>query len=294
MTATLSPSLGRDFKETAPWGTYTLGALTRGWLGLCHALGALPAGRRLALWARHPLKHRLNGPVDARLWGYRLRLMPRGNLSESRWLFLPHRFDRAERRFWREHLQAGDVFIDVGANAGSYSFWAAHWVGQPGRVVSIEPDPALQQQLRFNLTQNQLTNVQVVGQALGEAAGEAPLIVGQTNRGENALASGETSPPTDGESFTVPVRTLGEVCDELGIDRIAGLKIDIEGWEQTVLAQFFATAEPRRYPRFIQFEKGASQQATALEALVRHYGYQRLCEGRMNAIFGRPSSSDRS
>jgi FkbM family methyltransferase len=295
----MSGRAGREdeaaFDADAAWGRYAPPIFTRGWLGFCHRLSALPGGRRLALWARHPLKHRLTGPVDAKLWGYRLRLMPRGNLSESRWLFLPHALDRAERRFWQRHLQSGDVFIDIGANAGVYTCWGARCVGPTGRVVSVEPDPAMQQRIHFNVQQNQLTNVQIIDCALGATPGEAQLVVGQGNRGENALAEsdGDGSGESDqtSESITVPVRTLADVCDAERVDRIAGLKLDIEGREHAVLGQFLESSNAGRYPRFIQFEKGLSSQNATLHALVCSYGYQRVCEGRMNAIYGRVGSS---
>jgi FkbM family methyltransferase len=40
----------------------------------------------------------------------------------------------------REHLRAGDVFVDVGANVGVMSFLAAKLVGPTGKIIAFEPD----------------------------------------------------------------------------------------------------------------------------------------------------------
>lgn len=54
------------------------------------------------------------------------------------------------------HLQAGDVCVDAGANAGYFSLLMAQHVGETGRVIAIEPAPGNQQRLRENLQLNDL------------------------------------------------------------------------------------------------------------------------------------------
>ncbi|MEN9840916.1 MAG: hypothetical protein RL376_716, partial [Verrucomicrobiota bacterium] len=71
----------------APWGTHPISAGPRRWLlSLLHALPTGSAWRRLALWLRKPLKNALPPLVDVEIWGLRLRLKTRGNLSEQRLL----------------------------------------------------------------------------------------------------------------------------------------------------------------------------------------------------------------
>jgi FkbM family methyltransferase len=41
--------------------------------------------------------------------------------------------------FWRNSIREGMTVIDVGANAGVYTFSAAHRVGKTGKVIAIEP-----------------------------------------------------------------------------------------------------------------------------------------------------------
>lgn len=255
------------------------------------------------MWARHPLKRKLRGPVDAEVWGLRLRLMPRGNLSESRWLFLPRHFDRAERAYWRRTLRPGDTFLDIGANAGAYSFWAAMAVGRGGVVLAIEPDPALRERIAFNASLNDLPQIRLVDCALGDAPGEATLVLGRTNRGQNVLA-GAADPRAAGDAetdadhsdrnvqadagcVTVVVRTLLDVVEEHSLDRIDGLKIDIEGHEHRVMRHFFEHAPASLHPARLQFERCTRQQADSMRTLMDEHGYRCVCTGRMNAIYQR-------
>ncbi len=71
--------------------------------------------------------------------------------------------DRIQRRMWSGNyephvtrclkaiLGQGDVFVDVGANIGYHSFFAAGVVGTNGRVFSFEPDPGVYVRLENNL-----------------------------------------------------------------------------------------------------------------------------------------------
>ena len=51
--------------------------------------------------------------VDVEVWGLKLRLHSRGNLSEQRLLLMPQHLDELERRTLARELKAGDVVIVV-------------------------------------------------------------------------------------------------------------------------------------------------------------------------------------
>ena len=102
----------------ASWGTFSLRGWRAGMLNLLHALPTGSAWRRIALWLRKPLKS-LVGPVDVEVWGLRLRLMPRGNLSEHRLLLMPQHLDVVEREALSEQLSGGGVFLD------NVHYWAS-------------------------------------------------------------------------------------------------------------------------------------------------------------------------
>lgn len=274
------------FDDASAWGVHRPSGATAILLRLCHTVPpALPGGRRLALWLRHPLKHRLRGPVDTEAWGLKLRLMPRGNLSESRWLFMPQFIDRAEREFMRAHLPADGTFIDIGANAGLYSLWAAGvCLTSGGRVLAVEPDPELQRRITFNRDLNQLDNLDILPCALDDAEGKASLVLGGRNRGENRIADSATGETASADAVSVPVRTLTGLLQERSIERIDGLKIDIEGREHAVMRQFFDTAPESLWPRFLIFETCTEAQAESMHALAAAKGYRTAARGRLNTI----------
>ena len=274
------------FDSDSAWGTHRLHGRDAALLRLCHALPpALPGGRRLALWLRHPLKHRLQGPVDTDVWGLKLRLMPRGNLSESRWLFMPQFIDRTEREFMRANLPEDGTFVDIGANAGLYSAWAASaCLHGTGTVLAVEPDPELQRRITFNRDLNQLDNLDIAPCALGDTDGNATLQVGNKNRGENHLANSATDGDASANEVSVPIRTLTGLLTERNIDRIDGLKIDIEGHEHTVIRHFFDNAPESLWPRFLVFETCTEAQAESMQALAEEKGYRTAARGRLNTI----------
>lgn len=141
------------------------------------------------------------------------------------WHVLPWR----EKRVLAEisaRLQAGDVFVDAGANIGVYTVHGANLVGPHGRVVSVEMIPSTAMQLRRNVNRNELMNVQVVEKALGRIAKET--IIARVPLGSFGQASVAKSMEC-GEEIEVQTTTLDEVTSDFS--HINLLKMDLEGAE---------------------------------------------------------------
>jgi FkbM family methyltransferase len=123
-------------------------------------------------------------------------------------------------------LRAGDVFVDVGANVGSYSILACAGVGARG--YAFEPVPATYRRLLENLQLNQI-EPRVVARNIG--IGRAPGTLWFTSHLDtmnHALADGEHP----NGALEVRVSTLD---DELQRCDPTLLKIDVEGYETQVL-----------------------------------------------------------
>ncbi len=263
-----------------PWGAHAPNSIIRGWIALCRSLPPAPPFRRLGIWLRSPVKRMLRGPVDTRLWGLRLRLHPRGNLSEARWLFLPQFADRREREALAQRLQPGDLFVDIGANAGLYSFWVWSRFGDRVRVEAFEPDPGLCARIHFNLAVNGVGSIRLNPVALSDTEGVARLRVGTRNRGTNRIAA-QTE-----EGVEVPLTTLAAFAAANGLARIDALKIDVEGHEAPILSHFFAHAPVSLRPRLLICETlGPDAGADPLHRALREAGYAPLLRGRMNTVF---------
>jgi len=80
-------------------------------------------------------------------------------------------FDPNEFSLLDAVLHAEMTFIDVGANVGVYSLFAAKKVGANGRVIAFEPSHRELMALRRNIELNRLANVEVVARAIGDVAG---------------------------------------------------------------------------------------------------------------------------
>ncbi|MGA2837171.1 MAG: FkbM family methyltransferase [Acidimicrobiales bacterium] len=127
--------------------------------------------------------------------------------------------DWAPMQAWKQLLRPGDLFVDVGASAGSYSLWAAD---HGARVISVEPNPIARGLLTDNIALNGYP-IEVVPAALGREAGTAWFTDGLGT--SNHLAE-------EHQGTEVELRTLDGV---VGDRHVRGLKIDVEGAERLVL-----------------------------------------------------------
>jgi FkbM family methyltransferase len=131
-----------------------------------------------------------------------------------------------EMAFLLHLLRADDLFVDVGANAGSYTILAAAAVG--ARAYAIEPGPDAFHRLTDNVRLNRIEDrVTCLELCLGAEPGTV-LLTGDLDSGNHALAPGEPG----GRTVTASVSTLDAV---LSGERPALVKIDVEGYEAAVL-----------------------------------------------------------
>lgn len=274
-----------DFDDTRPWGAYPPTAGVARLLAVAHTMP--PALSALTKLLRRPVKYRLATPLDLQVWDLKLRLLPRGNMSEQKLYTAPQLFDRDEFALLARVLRPGGVFVDVGANAGIYSFWAHRCMQGRGRIVAVEPDPEMRRRLEFNLRTNGLADIDLCPVALSDHEGTAELQVNPRQRGENTLELGEAQ-RVGGErqSLTVPVTTLLALLQSKGVTRVDALKIDIEGHEPPVLRHFLTHAPESMWPRAV-ISEFKDQTASDILDLFAQRGYQRRETTKLNFILER-------
>src|SRR5205085_9092341 len=230
--------------DSSPWGAHLPGAYDRAVLALTRAMPANWLGQRLAILFRRLVMRRIGeGCLDTMLWGMRLRLYPRRNGCEKNALFTPQMYDTMERRVLAAAVarkQGGAfTFVDVGANVGLYSLYLA--ACGDVRTLAIEPQPGILDRLRFHLAANPSARIDVVPIALSDRAGEATLVINDSDSGGTHMDK-QDGRSDAGERISVPSKPLMDVLRDAGIAAVDALKIDVEGAEDIVLAPFLRDA----------------------------------------------------
>jgi len=191
----------------------------------------------------HPLNrgHRINSIIRFAKWQIASRLAPGAIVYDwvngSRFLVNTgetgltgniytglHEFP--EMGFVLHFLRDQDLFVDVGANVGSYTILACSAVGARG--VAFEPIPGTYRRLVENMRLNGLDDkVLCVNQGVGAHPGELAF-TSDSDTTNHAIAAGERRD----DSVTVQLNSLDNALHGMSPSLI---KIDVEGYESQVL-----------------------------------------------------------
>lgn len=170
--------------------------------------------------------------------------------------------DLPEMLAWRQALRSGGLFVDVGANVGTYTIWAAECGAE---VMALEPAADTFGLLLENVALNgyQVTAIQA---AVGDHCGTARFTEGRD-------AGNRLDPDGPVETRLVTIDSL------IGGRHVAGMKVDVEGFEIDVLRGCTRALSDRRIG-LIQLEWNAmSQWALGADRrpvadLLAEHGYQ--------------------
>jgi FkbM family methyltransferase len=188
---------------------------------------------------------------------------------ESLFIISPH----FEDWLWNYlNLKKNDLFIDVGAHIGKYTFSAGKIVGSQGKVLAIEPDPdnfrALQEGLRLNGFQN----VTVLNIAAWNEECTLPFYIKCLGEEHFAKGKGFSSAKHQiGPMVKVSARSLDAVIEELDWPWVSIIKIDVEGSEYEVLMGSRKLIQ-RDHPKFIV---ECSMNEKKVFELMQEEGYNR-------------------
>ena len=158
------------------------------------------------------------------------------NLRES-----PMMMDRAlgVYEYWKTRLlldtvREGMTIVDAGVNKGYFSLLFARLMGDRGRVLSFEPDPANCLWFRRSIEANGYRCIKLYQCALSDGEGEATFYPGKKSGWGSLFFSPRKAAP-DKRPITVRTRRLDDILREEGIDDIDLIKIDVEGADLLVL-----------------------------------------------------------
>ena len=245
----------------------------------------LPQKWRQKLRKRYARK--VVGPFDITHDEMRFRLYPAENYCD-RVLFgrseLP---ERVEHEALQEVLEPGIVFVDIGANVGTYSIFVSVKLKGDCTVLAMEPHPRTFQKLLFNLEANNISTDTVHNVGVGPERGKIDLWSdGGSNIGHTSMVKeGTANPKIRHEVEIVP---LIDLLQENKLSRIDVLKIDIEGFEDQALAPFFDSAREDLWPRHILIEVSHQNLwQRDLMAMLDERGYQERFRTPENRLLSR-------
>jgi FkbM family methyltransferase len=232
----------------APFGAFAPNAAQQ-------AVIALAQRTRLKRGAFRPMLSRVlnllrTGPVDVQYQGAAFRFYHQTSATERGALLNPD-YNIEELDFLRAHTPGGGVFVDVGANAGTYALPLARHVGPQGRVIAVEPHPVMVARLAFNQAASAANNVALIAAAAGDADGELMIETDHENYGASHVYP-DASARSD--AIRVPAMRLLRILQDADVGQVDSLKIDVEGYEDRVLVGFFRDAPAALWPRAIAIE----------------------------------------
>lgn len=158
-------------------------------------------------------------------------------------------------------LRPEDLFLDVGANIGSYTVLASGACG--ARTFAFEPDPETVRYLRRNVEINGLEERVVIQEvALGPTEKEVSFTIGR-----------DTMNRVDPIATTGIRKVLQKPLDELIVgEKPVMMKIDVEGYEEHVLGGATRLIEEPSL-KIIEIETVSP----SIETLLKSAGYEEMC-----------------
>jgi FkbM family methyltransferase len=189
---------------------------------------------RVAFWEK---VRRAGKPTELTLGPYQIRARPNDGFGRLVCYFgeaADEMFD-----FFKHYLKPGMQVVDVGANIGTHTIYAAGLVGASGGVHAVEPEPNTRALLNENIALNRAKNVIVHACCAANERGVLRLNI-------NADSAKTSLVHESAIAIDVPADTLDHL---LPADmRIDLLKIDVEGADYDVLlgaVGIFALRPPR-------------------------------------------------
>ena len=191
-----------------------------------------------------------SGPLDVIFRGCAFRLWNERNLIEYGILLDPN-YNHEDIDFLVNGAKNNANFVDIGSNIGLYSQPLA-LAAPKGQTISIDANPLMKLRLNFNSSSSKISNINMINIAVSDKKGSGSLKI---RKDDIAIVALDES--IDGN---IKYSTLIEVLSINKIDKIHGLKIDIEGHEDKALVPFLLNAPKTLLPNKIVIEQPTRNQ----------------------------------
>lgn len=148
-------------------------------------------------------------------------------------------------------LTPSSVCLDIGANIGVYSVGIAPALPS-GHVVAVEPAPETYRYLCENLARAGVSHT-ALQSACGAASGTTSLSFTAYFAAGSHLAAPTDDPSDTGATIIeVPLATVDQIVSTSELKRVDVIKVDVEGYELSVLAGAARTL--RQFEPIVQLE----------------------------------------
>ena len=127
-------------------------------------------------------------------------------------------------------VRPGDVFYDIGANAGIVAIDVARTFGEDVTVHAFEPQPTLVNSLSVSIAMNAFTRAQAHRLLLGDRSGEADLFVA-----DHGVHSSLVSREAGATRLNCRMETIDGLVTAGAVPPPSVIKLDVEGAELRVL-----------------------------------------------------------
>ena len=172
----------------------------------------------------------------------------------------------------QQFVPDGSLVIDVGANVGFFSLRFAQWVGEAGKVISIEPESRNHDSLIAALKREGLQDrVDALKAVAAAEAGSMFLEINPRHPADHKLS-------LDGTGIPVTAVTLDELVQDKRRFSPALVKIDVQGAEMLVLKGAGDILKSAAPALFIELDEMALQKfGASVSAVLDHlsqFGYE--------------------
>ena len=174
--------------------------------------------------------------------------------------------ETAMQNAFKKYVKTGDTVVDIGCNWGVHALFLSDLVGISGKVIAIEPSPAVASEAKWHFKNNNSTNVILNECAVSDHSGKMFFSTTELST---------TGPIVDAAdsygAIEVPVTTLDEISNTLQLKKINLIKIDVEGHEYKALLGSKNVLQELR--PIVIIELHTPEQDLLVSKFVRNLGY---------------------
>jgi len=206
-------------------------------------------------------------------------------------IYLLGNFEPRTQRLYRRLVKPGDTIFDVGANIGSHALPLSLLVGNQGRVFAFEPTEFAYHKLLANIELNPELKSRVVPRQTMLTApsqnGIPPALfsswpltgcdeVHEQHKGRSMATSGAGA------------KTLDEVVSQENIKKVTLIKLDVDGYESSVLSGAIETLKRDRPDILLELApyllKNCKEDLSRMVEIFRGLGYVWLDANRKHPL----------